>query len=444
MDNDFNNNNGFETQQQNVNGEYHFNQQQYRQQYTDAYEQTTPVNTYSTSTGYYYPPKPHKVKKEKKRIGIGALIACCLVCALISGVVSSAGVAFYMSRNITQVSEGGTSQNTVINVDKTATNVVSAVAQKVTDSVVGISASVSSKSNDPYYYFFYGDESSSSEGSGVIISNDGYIVTNYHVISNAITASSNYTSQINVYLATDPETAITASVVGYDSSIDLAVLKIDKTGLTAIDYADSDELAVGDTAIAIGCPGGLDFMSSVSSGIISGLDRTIQLEGTGEMTVIQTDAAINPGNSGGALVNASGELIGINSSKISSEAYEGMGFAIPSNKVKEICDNIIDNKDKKYAYVGISINNAFTSDMLQMYGYPSGAVVQSVESGSPAENAGIKSKDIITEFNGVEISSADEYNEQRLKYQPGEQVTLTVYRSGRYYNVKITLGESSN
>lgn len=377
-----------------------------------------------------------KIKKEKRKVSITALIACCLVCAIISGVVASAGVMFggkYISS--LNSSDTGSSNSTVINVDKTASNVVSAVAQKVIPSVVGIRVTSSVTS------WFGMSQEQSSEGSGVIYTSDGYIVTNYHVISSAATSSS---ATLNVYLSNDPETAIHAKVIGYYSESDLAVIKIEKTGLAAAEFADSDKLEVGENAIAIGNPGGLEFMSSVSSGIISGLNRTLKLEGTDQMKLVQTDAAINPGNSGGALCNSQGQLIGINSSKISSTDFEGMGFAIPSNYVKTVCDDIINNKDAKKAYLGVKISTEYDEATLRSMGYPAGAVVEEVASNSPAENAGISKYDIITSFNGVDISNYSDYNKERLKAKPGENVKLTIYRNGRYYDVSVTLGESNN
>lgn len=395
--------------------------------------------TANSTNGAYQPYQPYsapvpKKKKDKRKVSVPALIACCLACAIISGVVASAGVMLGGKYFSSSTGNGGTS-NTVINVDKTAGNVVSAVAQKVIPSVVGIRVTSSVTS------WFGMSQEQSSEGSGVVYSSDGYIVTNYHVISSAVSSSG---ATLNVYLSNDPETAIPAKVIGYYSESDLAVIKIEKTGLTAAEFADSDKLEVGENAVAIGNPGGLEFMSSVSSGIISGLNRTLKLEGTTEMKLVQTDAAINPGNSGGALCNSQGQLIGINSSKISSTDFEGMGFAIPSNYVKTVCEDIINNKDAKKAYLGVKISTQYDADTLQSMGYPAGAVVEEVADNSPAKNAGISQYDIITSFNGVDISDYSDYNNERLKAKPGDKVNLTIYRNGRYYNVSVTLGESDN
>lgn len=402
--------------------------------------------SYTPYSSYFYAPRPSKPKKEhkeKRRFSLGVVVACCLICSLLGGVTASTtllaanniAVGNSSASSMTTSSESGT--NTVINVDKSTTELISAIAEKVSPSVVGIRATAS------VYTFFGRSQESSGEGSGIVYTSDGYIITNYHVISLAVEASNPSSASISVYLPSDPETAIPATVVGYDSSSDLAVLKIEKTGLTAIEIGDSDALQVGETAVAIGNPGGLKYMGSVSSGIVSGLNRTLKLEGIAEMALIQTDAAINPGNSGGALVNAEGKLIGVNSSKISGSDYEGMGFAIPSNYVVQVCDNIINNKDIKKAYVGVTISTEYTSDILKQMGYPSGAVVESVAEDSPAANAGISAYDIITQFDGVDITSYSEYNTERLKHSPGDTIQLTIYRNRQYYTVRLTLGESN-
>lgn len=415
---------------------------QYGTQYNTQYNtQTQPQFTSAV------PPKPPKKKKDKKRVSFGALVACCLICALLSGSIAAFGMNMLANKGdsnspVQSESNSNGSSGAVINVEQTASNIVSAVAKKVIPSVVGIR--VTSTVNN---YFFGSSQDQTSEGSGVIYTSDGYIITNYHVISGAVEASNQQSASISVYLSSDSKTAIKATVIGYNSECDLAVIKIDKTGLTAAEFADSDKLEVGEAAIAVGNPGGLSFMSSVSSGVISGLDRTISLESSSDMKLIQTDAAINPGNSGGALCNSEGKIVGINSSKISTTSgFEGMGFAIPSNFTKNICDNIISNKDKKYAFIGVKISEDYDSDTLQSMGFPAGVLVEEVTANSPAKKAGISQYDIITSFNGVDISSISEYNKERLKCSPGDQITLTIYRYTvqKSYIVKLTVGESNS
>ena len=269
---------------------------------------------------------------------------------------------------------------------------------------------------------------------------DGYIITNYHVIGDAVESSN---SKIDVFVGDNKSTSYPATVIGYNISCDLAVIKIDASGLTPVELGNSDELKVGQQVITIGAPGGLEFMGSVTYGIISGIDRTVSTNSA--LKLIQTDAAINPGNSGGALLNAEGKLIGINSSKIASVEFEGMGFAIPVNTVKEKCDKIISRKSDSQAYLGVSISSTYTSQVLAFYGYPSGAVVSSVAEGSPAANAGIERGDIITEFNGIAISEYTVLNDALYDCEAGDTVAVKIYRSGRHYTVDIKLtSDTSN
>lgn len=390
--------------------------------------------------------KKHKHTSKTTNVTVGMIVSIALVCAIISSVCTS--MAFMLAGrtgiatgdgNDTSVTESydseGSSVKQINIVESSSDSLVEAIAEKVSPSVVGIRTTVSVN------YFFYGTTDKSGEGSGVIYSSDGYIVTNYHVISEAVENN----GSISVFLPSDSQTAIDAKVIGYDVSADLAVVKIEKTGLTAIEIGDSDEVKVGNTAVAVGNPGGLQFMGSVSAGIISGLNRTIQMENTGEyVNLIQTDAAINPGNSGGALVNSNGFLIGLNSAKLASTEYEGMGFAIPSNTVVSICKRIIENVDEPQAYLGLDISSYYTSERLNMMGYPSGVVVERVSEGSPAESAGLQRGDIITQFNNTDITSLAMYNSEKSKYAPGETISLTVYRQNKLYTVKITLGTANS
>ena len=182
-------------------------------------------------------------------------------------------------------------------------------------------------------------------------------------------------------------------------------------------------------------------MGSVTYGIISGLDRVVSADS--DLQLIQTDAAINPGNSGGALLDAEGKLIGINSSKIVAEEFEGMCFAIPIDTVKEKCDKIIARENSPEPYVGISVSERYTAAALAFYGYPAGAVVSSVAEGSPAEKAGIARGDIITEFSGTAISEYNVLNQLLHDSEPGQTVTVKLYRSGRYYSTEITIGSDN-
>lgn len=370
--------------------------------------------------------------KPRKRYGLGVILLCGVLSAVI-GAVSCFGAMFYLNKDskpATDNSLSGTNVN--INVDKTAESVVEAVAVKVTPSVVGI------RTTSSVMNFFGGSSESTGDGSGVVYSSDGYIITNYHVISDAIGRQN---GKIEVFLESKDDKAYSASVIGYNISADLAVLKIDASGLTAVKFSDSDNLKVGQYVITVGNPGGLEFMDSVTYGVISGLNRVVS--SNSEIELIQTDAAINPGNSGGALVDVKGELVGINSAKIVSEEFEGMGFAIPSNTVKEICENIIEKQNAPEAYVGITISERYSPSVLEYYGYPTGAVVLSVAKGSPADEAGIERGDIITEFDGTAISRYQILENLIEQSSPGEKITVKIYRSGRYYSTTITVGSNN-
>jgi len=404
-------------------------------------------------------------------------VALCLICGILGGCIFLGGNALLnkLSSNKSTVSEStdstvlaataspeatADSSAAVQNGDTVNVSVASAVpiegsdstapavavAQKVLPSIVGIEVTTTTSS------YWYGEQSSVSQGSGVIFTEDGYIITNHHVIADMLTSAgeTNPSATLKVYLYTDPDNAIDGTLVGYDQSADLAVIKIDRTGLTAIDIGNSDELTVGEIAIALGNPGGLEFLGSVSQGIISGLDRSIQTEGSYEnLTLIQTDAAINPGNSGGALVDVYGRLIGINSVKIVSDGFEGMGFAIPVNDVVSICTDIIKNGSQHITYLGVELNEEYSASYLERLGYPGGLLVGSVIADSPAAKAGIQEDDIIVSFDGTKVTTAEELAALKNAKNSGDTVTIQVYRltssrfgrwTGEYIDLTVTLG----
>ncbi len=402
-----------------------------------AYEEPKMQNGYS----YQSPTMFSQKKRENKNYSFRAVLAAVLVAAIVGaagGAVVIAGAVRFGIFSVKQ-SEPPTTENkvTTINVDKTASNMVEAVAEKVTPSVVGIRTTTSVTN------FFYGSTESTGEGSGIVYTSDGYIITNYHVISEAVESKS---GKIEVFLSTDLSTAYPAKVIGYNISTDLAVIKIEKTGLTAIELGNSEEIKVGEFVVAIGNPGGLEYMSTVTYGIVSGLNRSISTDSSKESEVqyIQTDAAINPGNSGGALVNSEGKLIGVNSVKIVSESYEGMGFAIPVKSAVEICQNIIDRKDDPVPYVGISLSERYDASSLRYLGFPEGAVVLSVIDDSPADEAGIKRGDIITKFGDVDITDYNDFGEALRESRVGDKVKVRVYRSGSYYSTIITVASENS
>ena len=288
----------------------------------------------------------------------------------------------------------------------------------VIDSVVSISSMTSS---------------GTSSGTGIIMSPDGYVITNHHVITGALVIS----------VLTNDNQEYEAALVGSDEMSDLAVLKIDARGLQAAEFGDSSKLRVGDSVVAIGDPLGVQLRGTMTNGIISAINRDLTV-GDRTMTLIQTNAALNNGNSGGPLINCYGQVIGINTVKMSSyytatASVEGLGFAIPISVAKPIIDELIEN-----GYVagrpaiGIS-GDSLPSYYRTYYRLPDGVYVTSVNEGSDAKAKGIREGDIVTAINGEKICSIDELNTVKNQYAAGDEVTLTVYRSGTYYEVTVTL-----
>lgn len=263
-----------------------------------------------------------------------------------------------------------------------------------------------------------GDESAENQGTGIIISSDGYIVTNSHVVGDSTNA---YKYQI----IDENGKSYKASVVGYDTRTDIAVLKIKANNLKPVPFCKTSEVKIGDDIIAVGNPCGINFQNSLTKGIVSAKDRTLP---DSNVTYIQTDAAINPGNSGGPLCNLYGQVVGITTAKINSDMYEGMGFAIPSDTVKKIADNIIKNgyvKDR--VKIGI-IGTAITQSISEMYDVPMGIMITKIDKDSDLNNTKVKPKDIITEINGNTITNFSDIYAELEKHQMGDKVEITVYR----------------
>lgn len=268
-------------------------------------------------------------------------------------------------------------------------------------------------------------------GSGVIYDKAGYIATNNHVVEGA--------SEIIVSLP-DGRT-VKGKVLGADSVTDLAVVKIDADNLTVATLGDSDTLQVGEPAIAIGNPLGLEFRGSVTAGVISALNRSIEL-GERKFNLIQTDAAINPGNSGGALVNADGEVVGINSAKIAVSGVEGIGFAIPINTAKPILNELAKHGRVARPYLGASLMD---QDIANRYGFEmnlhGGIFLVKVVQGSPAAKAGIRAGDIILSFNGSKVKTAVDLRTKLAECKVGDSVEVTIMRNGQTENVTVVLEE---
>lgn len=296
----------------------------------------------------------------------------------------------------------------------------------------------------------FGDDYSSprtseatATGSGVIVSKDGYIVTNAHVIYDT-EYQSGLATEVSVLLSDD--STAEAELVGYDVDLDLAVLKIETDkDLAYAEFGDSDSLKLGESVIAIGNPLGFDLKNTVTSGIISGLSRSIAINEK-IMNLIQTDAAINSGNSGGPLINKYGQVIGINSSKMSSSfsgeaSIEGLGFAIPSNLVSKVVDELIENGYVAKPKLGITCKDVTASDS-EVYGFPEGILVRAVSEGSAAEKAGLKVRDVITAIDGKKVKTFEELSAQLNTHTAGEKIDITFIRDEEEKTVSVTLDAS--
>lgn len=390
---------------------------------------------------YQMPQQPEHTQPKKKHTA-GRVVALALCCSLLGGAVGAGAMA--IGTSMTGSSGGSRSSSTstilqgdrptsAINVSKIDTSKEMTAAEVYAanvNSTVGITTSITTN------YWGY-QTTAAASGSGFILTADGYILTNYHVIENSNSV------KVTMYDGTSYD----ATIVGYDESNDIAVLKIDATGLTPVVLGDSDELNVGDSVVAIGNPLG-ELTFSLTSGAVSALNREVTLSSNVTMDLIQTDCAINSGNSGGPLFNSHGEVIGIVSAKYSSSAssssasVEGLGFAIPMDDVADMVSELVTN-----GYVtgkplmGISVGDV--AEDVQAYGVPAGAAVKVVTPGLCGEKAGLQEGDIITKINDTEVASGNDLITAKDNYKPGDTVNLTVYRDGKTITVKLTLEEST-
>lgn len=412
-------------------------------------EYTNYNGNYNSNGNYNQTPK----KPKKSKFWLKAI-----VCVLAVAAISGGSILVYASatgaKGAEQLQAAQASQTTPDQSDSQSNRSITAassndtakltseeVAAKVIPSVVCIQTYV--KTSDNGYNFrgnmgmSQGQESGESsiqlysEGSGIILREDGYIVTNAHVISDA--------DVVKVVLTDD--STYEASVVGTDSSTDLAVLKIEATGLTAAEIGDSSELKVGETVMCVGNPGGLQFDSSVTQGIVSAINRPLQYEDSYTLDAIQTDATINPGNSGGALVNMNGQVVGISSAKYAVDGYENMGFAISTEEALPIINDLID-----YGYVksrgALGVNCTIVDEFTARYNDlpAAGIYVFEVTNPNPGE---LQSGDIITSVDGNAIESDTDLKDALKNKAPGTQVTIEFTRSstGKTYSGTLTLQE---
>ena len=408
------------------------NEYEQYQPYPDSQESRQP----DPAMPEYHSPNPAPEKPKKKHRGAG-IIALALCFSLIGGAVGAGGVLLagrlnnngseYSQQELAVMVEGlrSASQLEITTVDTDTLMTPAEVYAANVNSTVGITTSITTN--------FWGFQTTSAaSGSGFIISTNGYILTNYHVIEDSD----------SITVAMYDGTTYDAQLVGYDESNDIAVLKIEAEDLAPVVLGDSDAMNVGDSVVAIGNPLG-ELTFSLTSGAISAMDRKITLSGGITMDLMQTDCAINSGNSGGALFNLNGEVIGVTNAKYSSSSsseasIDNIGFAIPINSVKSIVESIIEKGYIAKPYIGVSVMDVSQENLI--YGVPEGVAIQSVTEDSPAEEAGLMAGDIITAVDGEALDS-DALVDLVGASQVGDTLTMDIYRQGETLQISVTVGE---
>jgi len=395
-------------------------------------ENLNEMQAISLENNSYTEIKDEKVKKNKggMRKRIAAYIMVGAICSTLGGVASSI-VTMNMVKNTNATSAPKVASTTsstdgkakLITTNSTENLSIPQIVKKVSSSVVAISTKSSSLGSGN------GWQATPQEGvgTGIIFSEDGYILTNYHVISGA--------QNIVVMLSDGKE--VSAKVINYDAAADVAVIKLaENTKVPGIaEFGDSDMLEVGESVVAIGNPLGKEFIGSVTAGVVSAINRQVSIENK-DLKFIQTDAAINPGNSGGPLVNSKGQVIGINTAKIGQEGVEGLGFAIPINTVNPKMENLI----KPILKIGISCRD-ITEDMSKQYNIPVGVYISQVQEFSAAEKAGIMPGDIIIKFDGQKVKTVEEINKIKGTHKAGEVVKVELVRNGKEVKIDLALSE---
>ena len=388
-----------------------------RYAWADVRGDAGPPNAYAPASA---PSRPRR-NRERRRVGLGVVVLLVLV-ALLAGIVAGAlgGRALFPAAPASLPAGSST-----------------APPARAPESIAGIAAAAL----DSTVYIQVRGASSASSGSGMVLREDGYIVTNNHVIAPA--AGGN--GRVTVTFADGTEER--AEIVGRTGDYDIAVLHVDRDGLTPLVLAGSDAVVVGDAAVAVGAPLGLE--GTVTTGIISALNRPVQAGGTSDgqsafINAIQTDAAINPGNSGGPLLNLAGEVVGINTAIAQTAGQEtgsiGLGFAIPSDQVRRTAEQIIDNGHATYPVIGVALDTRYQGEGVQVLETPMDGT-DAVTDGGPSDLAGIEAGDVITRFDGVPVTSPPELIVAVRSRAPGETVVLTVRSDGEEREVEIVLGE---
>ena len=388
------------------------------------------------SSEYRYVPEPPKKKKKRKHTWMMVLVV--VLCCLLSGAMGVGGVLLAQQIQAEKAEEvpevdvsyvlQGVRENSVIEIVEIDTGKQMTPAEVYAanvNSTVGITTSVTTN--------FWGYQSTSAaSGSGFIISVDGYILTNFHVIEDSDSIS------VSMYNGDSYD----ATLIGYDESNDIAVLKVEAEGLAPVILGDSDNLNVGDSVIAIGNPLG-ELTFTLTSGAISAKDREVTLSGNVTMNLLQTDCAINSGNSGGALFNLYGEVIGVTNAKYStssssSASIDNIGFAIPINSIMNIVESIIEKGYISKPYIGISVLDV--SKETQQYGIPAGAAIQAVSEDGPAAQAGLQQGDVITAVDGTAMTGK-ELVSYIGKASVGQEMVFSIYRQGENLEITVYVGE---
>lgn len=437
-----------------VNGEYHFNAQQAGERrgcYDAGYVSSDSASAVPPHYHYYEPqpakaPREKKQKKERRGPGWAGVIAACLVCALLGSIGGGALGGWFVAKKIGAA--GAAAPETVLNM--AAPSVTPAVSKNLVSSgdvlepnqiydmaceqTVGVTTEIVRQT-------FFGTSAGAVTGSGFIISADGYVLTNFHVVEDAVDGG----YDVKVY--THDGTEYIASIVGYEKDNDVAVLKIDADGLPAATIGDSDAIQVGQSVYAVGNPLG-ELAYTMTTGSVSALDREISFTDsdtgiTNTINMFQIDAAVNSGNSGGPVYNSRGEVIGIVTAKYGANTtgVEGLGFAIPINDAVSIANDIITmGYVRGKALLGIT-GQSVTAMAVQYYNMVPGAYVTQVNTGSCAESAGVKAGDIIVALGEEEVSSWSDLASAKKEYRAGETTTLKVYRGGEYLELSVTFDE---
>ena len=440
-----------EKQTDRADGEYRFGNGYTQRIYSDAHY--VRADESATPPRYYTPPertqRASHTARNKKGASLGAVIACCLICAMLGGLGGAALVERRTDQRIAAVEQSVAALDEHVrelpvlkqsSVAGSAGNIAATayggamsagdLYDMACEQVVGVTSEVT-------YTNFFGMRSSAAvSGSGFIITPDGYILTNYHVIEDA------YKAGLDVNVIVYDGTRYPAQIVGVEADNDVAVLKIDADGLNAVTLGDSDSMRVGDTVYAVGNPlGELEF--SMTTGHVSAKDRRIVTESNGDsISMFQIDAAVNSGNSGGPVYNARGEVVGIVTAKYKSSGVEGIGFAIPIKDAASIAQELVTiGYVTGKAHLGVSVNSKYNEMYARYYGWPVGAYIDSVDAGSSADQAGIQAGDIITKIDGEAIRSFDDLRAAIKRHSAGETVDIEFYRADEIRSVPVVFDE---